>query len=144
MKLTFLDRTALSSPPSRPSLINLHHRSLHGHIAWMLLCRHLLSCLRLHSLRTGCLSEVPLIVLGPELLLEPVDHVLEWVMVLVMEEEALRFDLYELLYHLDLGDVAQDHVLRILLKDCEPVWDTGIVLLLLLLYCFRQVVKGLG
>ena len=66
-------------------------------------------------------------------MLEPVDHVLEWVVILVMEEVASRFDLDELLDHLFLWDVTKDHILRVLVQNGEPVWNPGVILGLFLL-----------
>lgn len=74
-----------------------------------------------------------MVVTRAELLLEPVDHVLEGVVILVMEEVASRFDLDELLDHLFLWDVAKNYVLRVLVEDGKPVRDPGVVFSLLLL-----------
>lgn len=77
------------------------------------------------------LSQVTLILPRSELLLEPVDHVLEGVVVLVMEEVASRLDFDELFYHFSARQVDQDHVLRILVQDRESVRDLVLVLCLL-------------
>ena len=73
------------------------------------------------ELRRASLPEVPLVLPCPELLLEPVDHVLEGVVVLVVEEVAPWLDLDELLHQLSLWNVGQDDVLRIFVEDCELV-----------------------
>lgn len=46
-------------------------------------------------------------------LLKPVDQLLEWHMMLIMEEEALRATLYELLHNLFFGHVAKHDMLGI-------------------------------
>lgn len=58
------------------------------------------------QLRRASLSNVSLVILGPKLLLEPVDHVLEWIVVLVVEEVSSRFNLDELFYELLFRNVS--------------------------------------
>ena len=54
-------------------------------------------------------------------MLEPVYHVLEGVVVLVMEEVTSRLYFDEFFYELFLWDVSKDDVLRVLVQDCELV-----------------------
>jgi hypothetical protein len=81
-----------------------------------------------------------LVISGSELLLEPVDHVLEGVVVLVMEKVTswLHFD--EFTYQVLLWDVSHDHVLRILVRYGKSVWNSGAVFLLLLLQGFFEII----
>lgn len=58
------------------------------------------------QLGTASLSEIALVVSGSELLLEPVDLVLEWVVILMMEEVASWLDLDEFFHHLSFWDVS--------------------------------------
>ena len=102
------------------------------------------ACLASKQLRGACLPEIPLVLSCPELLLEPVDHVLEGVVVLVVEEVASGLDLDELPHQLFLRDVGHDDVLRILVEDCELVGDARGVLLLLLLDCMLKLLQVLA
>jgi hypothetical protein len=95
-------------------------------------------------LRRTRLPEIPLVLATPKLLLEPIDHVLEGIVVLVVEEVASWFHLDELLYELLLGNVGQDNVLWILVEDCELVWDARGIFLLLLLECLLELIKILA
>lgn len=92
-------------------------------------------------MRRTCLSEIPLVLSSPELLLEPIDHVLERVVVLMVEEVATWLHLDELLHELLLRNVGQDDVLRVLVEDCELVRDARGILLLLLLECLLELIK---
>lgn len=60
-------------------------------------------------------------------MLEPIDHVLERIVVLVVEEITSWLDLDELFDQVLLGNVGQDHVLGVLVQDGEAIRDSGVV-----------------
>jgi len=94
-------------------------------------------------LRTTGLAKVALVLTASELLLKPVDHVLEGVVELVVEEEATRFDLDELFDDFFLGNVGDDDELRVLFKDSKAVRDLGVVFLLLVLNHLLEIFETL-
>lgn len=95
-------------------------------------------------LRRYCLSDVPLVVTASEFLLEPIDHVLEWVVVLVMEEVASGLDLDELSDELFLWNVSHDHILWVLVQYRESVWDSGCIFSLLSFQSLLELIEIRG
>lgn len=115
----FLD--GLASPVV--SLVDLH-ALVHGHIGRIL--RLLLPASSFECGRAS-LSDVALVFSVSELLLEPVDHVLERIVVLVVEEVASWLDLNELSNHILLWNISQYNILWILVEDGKSVRDLGVV-----------------
>lgn len=57
-----------------------------------------------------------------------------------MEEVTSWLHLDEFTHQVFLWDVTHDHVLRILVRDGESVWNSGAVFLLLLLQGFLKII----
>jgi hypothetical protein len=74
-------------------------------------------------------------------LLKPVDKVLEWILVLVVEEVTSWLDLDELFHDVLLWNVRKDDILRVLRKHGESVWNTSVVLILLNFKNLLELVK---
>lgn len=92
----------------------------------------------------SCFSHISLVISLSEFLLEPVYHILERIMVLMMEEVTSRFHFYELLHKLLLWHVCKDNVLRVLVEDCELVRDARSILLFFLFNSLLEFINILA
>ena len=109
--------TVIVSTPAVVLLLDVHASlaSSHCHVAWVLVSNGFRLLSTKHWLRRLSLSDISLVVFRPEFLLKPINHILEWIMILVVEEVTswLNFDKFS--DQLFLGNVAHNHVLWILL-----------------------------
>ena len=88
-------------------------------------------------------AQVSLVEILLPVLLEPIDELLEWDMVFVMEEEAFRAHLDEFLHHLFFGHIDEHDVLRVVWKDGKPIWDSARLFLLLIFETLLELFEGL-
>lgn len=106
-------------------LLDIHSSSFSHHIA--VIIREWRWHWNPHNLlwRLGLLDK-PLIHLSIELFLKPINHVLERVMVLMVEEVASWFYFDELTYHniVFLRNISHDDILRVLFRNSKPIWNS--------------------
>ena len=77
-------------------------------------------------------------------LLEPIDELLEWDVVFVMEEEAFRAHLDEFFHHLFFRHIDKHDVLRIVWKDGKPIWYSARFFLLLIFWFWIGFFLGIS
>ena len=82
--------------------------------------------------------------MGPPVLLEPIDKILEWDQILHVEMEASWSHLDELLEHLVFGDIGKHDVLWVGWQDSKPVWDPTWSFFLLFLKAGLKVFIAVG
>ena len=96
------------------------------------------------QLRRASFTKESLVLLSSELLLEPVNHVLERIVVLLVEEVASWLHFYKLFHQFFLGHVSKDNILRVLVENSELVRNSGCIFLLFSLNALFELLDIVG